>query len=361
MPNSKLFVPPVLMIREYFLRENVVPIIACDNVLASVFREFGIDTRSQDFLKTVSRPDVELVHLQVNHPGARDSFYRIVSDLKRNCETVRVRLWPDGLGNASWGERLDLQYSAEYGNEGIEFVGFFSFGFVHSTTQQLADDFRITTLDYDLLQKAISRSDSIKKIIAPAAEALTQRSSIIIPFRPWCTQRFHGGVYDFGDASDLSKIYSDLIHIANTDGFAGCRIYFRPDERFQAESKTVMDSLRNDFNVMDLSNVYPQWLTLEPLLSVICSRNDSKPFAMISLDSTSFQSVPFLANGRVSAAGYVGARSSSLESVPGGIEFVKRRLTGKVRDFERRYRHFQSLQRVRSVEQVETNLLKVVV
>jgi hypothetical protein len=361
VPNQKAFVPAGLMLREYFLSQGIKPILISGEIAAGVFKEFEVQTHPHAFLRTILQPKVHLVHIQLSSPGTRNSFFTCVNDLSGNCEQITISLWPDGLGNASWGERLDMQYNAEYSNAKIEFDGFFSFGFVHSTTKKLAGDFPIKTLGYELLQKAISNSELIQRIIAPASTLLTQASSIIIPFRPWCTHQFHGGVYDFGNATDLSVIYSDLIHIASRDGFAGSPIYFRPDERFQAESEAVMNSLATEFDIVDLSDLYPQWLTLEPLLSVVCTGKESKPFAMINLDSTSFQSVPFLADKHDLATGYIGACSSSLESVTGGIEFAQDKLTGKIKDFEQRYNHFQVLQRVKSVVRLDANLLRVIV
>ena len=361
-PSSKLFVLPALAIKSFLEDErNEKAFIIASGEAAQIMERLGLGVNDDSCLYSTKSPHVNLVVVQHNSVGTWKRFERLVTGFldANNEERLTVSFWPDGLGNASWGERLDRKYLSEHGVK-IKFREFYSFGFIHTSTARLTNKDAIQLIDYKNLTPIFEENPCIRAILDRASATLQGAAPIcVLPFRPWCTAEFHGGVYNFGSLEGLARIYSELVgEIENCNG-GEVSIVFRPDDRFPAESRCVQDLLQTDRELIDLSGFYPQWLTLEPLLYELYRTGRAARTSMVCLDSTSFQAAPFISDGRHPMQAVIGAKYQTVAAQNGGVDFMTSKLLGKVRDFYRRYHGFMEEGRVKRILRVEESLFIV--
>jgi len=345
-PGAKQFILPCVVLYRWYRRTKSDITIVTNTTNADYYRKLGcIAVTDQIFQELLPDECDEYVFFKHNAVGQFNKFCKVVAHFHASIlsKKVKVSFFPDGFGNAMWGKNYISDYCDEeqISKNMIEVINVFSFGFIHTSTLRQYDASVITVVDYSYLTELIENCQFLKDICIQTLINVDQFTSIVlVPFRPWCTDGFHGGVYDFGDQTVLANIYCNLIenHVTTDKKM----VFFRGDERFPNESSFVFDELNKSYDCLEIDTVkYPKWLTLEPLLYFMITK--FQHISIVNLDSTTFQIVPFLINrldSHCKVSGLIGCENSILSQNSVPDTFKDSKLKVKIKDFKNRYSTF---------------------
>jgi hypothetical protein len=361
-PKAKYFVIPVLMIYEHYKIKGEKALVICDNTMSESFESYGFNefiTTNLFDLKSI-KDSYNLVFFHHNTKVNKDFFINSILSLRQDLTSLNISYMPDGLGNAMYGDGyIDSVKSITSITLFLKHV--FSFGFIHHTVCSTYPEKNIVCLNYSYIEKYLDNTQ-INFNTSQAIDTIKEFNSVVfIPYRPWCTEKFHGGVYDFGSNESLSKIYSSLIEeVKEKYELQNYIVIFRGDSRFRENSNEVFNGISFDNKIM-LDEMISDHVTLEPFIykSLKTTKCD---FYYITLDSTTFQCAPFFyeqAGKNKKMICLVGCHSIFLTSIKGGMEFCNKKLKGKVKDFYSRYESMKNTGFVTSINYVEESCFYV--
>ncbi|AGP83270.1 hypothetical protein I533_16595 [Alteromonas mediterranea MED64] len=341
-PGQRYFVLPIILIYKYYQEQDLPVIVVCEKAKQSMFSEYGFTDLVECAKNYLSSGNRNLVFFQHNTPGSFNAVKKVLEDIVE-FDGIELSLMPDGLGNSMYGESLIDEASKRFEHH-FSLNEVFSFGFVHSTVANRFESEKITCLPikplFELFENVMQKHSFAKL----KTELDSFQNIMLIPYRPWCTKDFHGGVYDIGNAENLAKIYDDLIErLKKHYNLDNVIILFRGDGRYEADSASVYDNLtlKNKINLVDY---LPEEITLEPVIYSILNKCNAD-FQMITLDSTTFQSVPLMCShiANVNAIGSIGCTKDLLEFSERGSHFFTSKLNGKINDFFYRFQSINSI------------------
>lgn len=343
LPSQKLFYLPAVAIYEHYRSQGEHCVIVISEKVVDEARGIhpGFEKIHDVWAHLDGAEEINLVALQHNseiHFKTLKSWMTKINKLSSSID-LTVTLIPDGFGNKFNGNPLPARIEAE--GQSIKIRQYLSFGFTHESISMMKPAAECVQIDLDVLADFFDRSEAIKKMSnLDAFSGLKDRDCIIVPFRPWCTKKFQNGKYDFGSIAELSDLYLKQSKRAEEQlKLENPILVFRPDERFLDESAEVYACLSRHYEAMNTGEIYPQALTLEPLVYYLVSHNFISNACMLCLDSTSFQTVPFLLNGRdnIKLSAFMGAAHSEVGDMTGGEKFLETKLRPKLNDFAERY------------------------
>lgn len=359
VPNAKHFIFPCAMIQKHYQEERaetaflVVP--KSMNPVMSVLGLAHINFDQVDWSEFEDAPNLVFFHhdTDVVYRQFLESVKKVRS--AHSVSDLYVSFFPDGLGNAMRGENYVEQTKKISGaiSNAIRLRDVFSFGFVHDSTRVKFGQSKIAVLSYRYLISVIEGSTYLQQVCSTIIKQCDLNNDVVfVPYRPWATEKFHNGVYSFGNDQQHGRLLAEIVtEIAEDCELSKAQLVYRGDERFKGQSDAVFFELKNSLaqfpnvTVKSIDDDYPDELTLEPILFYFMKKlsSDNK-MCFAVLDSTTFQAVPFL-SGAMHAKGprligYIGARRRSVEKMDGGAQFVNSKLVGKVRDFRGRYEEF---------------------
>lgn len=336
-PGQRYFVLPIILISNYYEEKGENVKVVCSSNEKKMFQEYGYENTIVNMNESICSGERNLVFFQHNTSGALNFFLRTLESVS-NKQLVKVSLMPDGLGNSMYGECF-LEIATRKFDCLFELRDVFSFGFVHSTVAKNFESKKIVCLSLKTLHanfKKVMQSQGFTKL---KSELANVESIILLPYRPWCTKSFHGGVYDFGDASDLARIYSETLRsLVKKYELDNSLVLFRGDERYPNESMQVFEQLEFD-NKINLSLYLSEKITLEPLLHFLTNDINSV-LSVVSLDSTTFQSIPLIKDDTIDKKiiGFLGCPRDLLEYSVESRAFFETKLKGKINDFFHRFK-----------------------
>lgn len=363
-PGAKYFVLPCLMIKSFYESMGESCYIVLVDKQRDYFNIYGVD---KSFLLTECQ-----IHFSEGnnyiffHHGTESIIKRAELFINKIPIDISytVSFMPDALGNAMHGKSyLEVINNIKKRNEKHKVIkDIFSFGFIHSTTLNKFEDEEIINLSYDYMMKIFDDLKENDLVGKDLKSAIKSKNIIFIPYRPWCTKKFHGGVYDFGSPEELAEIYNKLIEsILKENNYEECQIIYRGDSRFKKESQVVFDKI-DHLNKVSIDKLMSDKITLEPFIYYLMKIIDADSnLWFLTLDSTTFQAVPFLNkeknNGNIYSL--FGCPSEYLREIDGGFDFNAKKLRGKINDFYNRYKLFLENDLVTEVEKIEDGFLKV--
>lgn len=281
-----------------------------------------------------------------------NSFYQYFKDnisfmvANNQIDKILVNFIPEGFGNAMWGEsfidRINVDLvEAEYKDK-IKLYQTISYGFKQSYIDNKFPSAEKVVLNYEEVVNAIRENQTLQSIIEKAIRSLKLHKNLLfIPYRPWCTEKFHGGMYNFGTQEHLSEIVLRLVEILDVP--EDSLVLFRPDFRYPTESSHLLTKLSKAFETIELSSeIYPDWISLEPLFQGLLDSEIVSVLNIVNLDSTT--AIPIMFQSDFSSIDKLnilyGCPLRLLKYVDGGEDFYNRKLKGKIRMFSN---HFKPL------------------
>ena len=324
-PPNKTSIWPTILISEFLNTNGYLCRIVSHKNNLHAYNQLGLDVITiNDFYSRDESLISELIFMQHNSTWVFDFFEEVVGSITET-EEIKISFYPDGLGNATWGESF-LEKSEKVG---LQFGRFYSFGFVDRTTSLLFSSEQIEVINYSHLCRFFENNTFLNSLFDSIQPSLIQDESFFIAYRPWCTQSFHGGGYSFGNgASSLLKIYTKIIKLVKEEEQISDEIgiYFRGDNQYVDDCAFLAESFKHNNILFNLDDVYVDYLTLDPLIYFLIREGYKLKF--ISLDSTTFITVPFFVEHlqTQSVEAYFGCDVSCLEALDGGKEFYNKKL-----------------------------------
>lgn len=354
-PNAKYFALPVIMIYEHYSALQEESLIVANAELLSSIKSYGNfysqDISSFDF--NIIDSSSNLIFFCHNTNTNKEFFRKTITEAQKNSHQFKVSYMPDGLGNSMLGGDY-IGDAKEYSTASIELRDVFSFGFIHYSTASQHPKEKIVCLSYKLFEKYLDQR-YFENLFEPILNSMNSYAAIIfIPYRPWCTKKFHGGVYDFGSTKELSEIYTELItEISIRYRLNNYLVLYRGDSRFAQESLETYNQIQAP-NKIRLDPLIPKDITLEPFIYKSIKKIKSN-FHFITLDSTTFQCIPFMnfsAENKLISCDF-GCPQKILFNKNGGQDFHNRKLKGKIKDFSDRYSSFKQAGLISNIENIE--------
>ena len=367
-PSGKHFLLPALMIKNYYKAlGNRCYICASGDVyrgLKELKEDCLLDANLFDPKQFVGQGSINAVFWYHNTDYAISIFKSVSSKLASFCSDFFISFFPDGFGNAMWGGALRKECEASGLSAAVRSI--FAFGFVHETTKKVFFDLedRIQVLSFSLLLDVCKNYMGLSSYIASIGSVFNvSRPAVLVPYRPWCSSDFHGGIYDFGAELDLSRVYSQLYRIF---GATESVFYYRGFD--DAHSSRVFNHIDNIDAKVSLDGLFPSWLTLDPILVWLISTMQGS-LQLITLDSTTFQIVPFLRAALAerdlptapTVEALIGCPESLFDEIFGASDFLHRKLRGKIADFRVRYEGFRRVGLVSELQSIDSSCFRVLI
>jgi len=330
LPWAKTFVYPSLMLINHLntLGEEVKIIATEANFdLLDLLNVSYIKYDEINYLKEI-QPFDNLIFFQNNTKEQKNDF---ITSIYRACrqffyDPYYISFIPDGLANIYSGPSLMDYIDDSLFN--LKLKNIYSFGFQHHTAVDLFPYDNHVLIDYkNLILSLDNRETDI--IINNFTNHINTNNIIFIPFRPWCTDSFWSGAYNFGDTNTVGKLYNELIEQIKSKNSEDFQIFFRPDPRYLIESLKAFELIDHQNKVLIDDKDYPFYLPLEPLLHGFFTNNliEGKKFSyyFISLDSSTFNTFAALIgfyDSKVSKlASFYGAPQKILANEKNGLNF----------------------------------------
>jgi hypothetical protein len=339
VPDIKYFVLPCIMLKNWFEKQEKDAVLIVKKGLEGTFNQLDIN-----FISLSSFNEIKVLendHFIFLHHGIEQVYNFFESIISQSKYTeINVSFLPDGLGNAMWGTSFIDRYNNTSNKIKVNLIHAFNFGFEHGSAIKKFG--QVTTVDYSYLTDFLDSNSYLIELCSKVIKEMNlSEHNVILPYRPWCTKSFHDGIYDIGDNKYLAEIYLKQLDLIGTDKVES-KVYFRGDSRFNSECKEVLSTINSSVSCTEIGASYPSWLTLEPLIYFLLKQNKSYNF--ITLDSTTFQAIPFLNKSNQSeVTAVIGCPYSLLDINPITIEFTKKKLNNKIKDFKQRYELFDKI------------------
>jgi hypothetical protein len=330
------------MVKKWFEEKGEKADLVVPTGMQSSFEKLSVEfITSTEFNKREHEEKDNYIFFHHGNEGTYNFFIDIVTGVVKKSENknLNVSFLPDGLGNTMWGESFIDRYNAKNSESSVKLLYAFGFGFEHETTLKKFGS--VTNVEYSYLTDFL---DTNKYLVELCENVINEMdlgdSNVILPYRPWCTSSFHGGVYDIGDNKYLANIYLELLKIISISNEQP-KVFFRGDTRYPVDCGEIFKAINDSIPCSEIGSDYPTWLTLEPLMYFLLNKN--KVYNFLVLDSTTFQAVPFLMNNSQSeVAAVIGCPTTLLSLSPVGGEFINRKLKYKINDFKNRFELFNS-------------------
>jgi hypothetical protein len=343
--NHVILAPPVktdtvtcLAIANWLESRNELVTIIAKSTHSKFFDELSIsyytDIQIAKGLELSGELTLYCLHATNYYTYFKGILMHLVSNSK--IKSISLCFMPEGFGNAMWGERFTDRLALEpFDLSKVRLTQTISYGFKQYYIEKKFPDAKKIVLNYSTVVRAINSSGALTKLTSKALDQLKPKFDILfIPFRPWCTDSFHKGMYSFGDSDTLSRI---TINMLLDSGISGQdRIYFRPDIRFSPESDYLLQKLNERFSSIQIdSEIYPEWLSLEPLFNSLLNHSEVFSITILNYDSTTAIPAIFLAaESKIRRFRAIfGCKRKLLEDTEGGIEFYNRKLKPKITMF----------------------------
>ncbi|NNU16760.1 hypothetical protein HK107_10555 [Parvularcula sp. ZS-1/3] len=333
----------VLAIRDKRTADGEDCRIVCRASVAKVLSAWGLEHGTDFVLLTELRAEADeskSVELITHHHA--DSVTELEETLEvHGFEKISVSFFADGFTNflvhkEAIADFLKRQHSLRPGS--IIF-----FDRVNEKALDHLPDFDIEVLSASHLQALMQHdvaSSSAKRALEMITPSVGENGALLLVMRPWGSSTFHSGKFLLDDPVETaSRMMQKLVDAINRHEGVARTVILRPDNRAPEFMARVVEHLRDRLkqeSIVFPEEVWPEWMTLEPLLLSLPDDALGPPFIVASLDSTA--SLPFL-EVRKGRTHYLGLPDSAL-AASGDEEFAKG-TAARVRNLERHVRYIR--------------------
>jgi hypothetical protein len=254
----------------------------------------------------------------------------------KNITKINLNFFPEGFGNAMWGEKFTDRIEKDFEIvDKIHLDKIISYGFKQNYIDKKFPTAKKLIINYEHIISAMESNKILMEIVSKALNSLDlKKELIIIPFRPWCTKSFHGGMYNFGSRDEFNELVVQLLSRIEINPKS--KILFRSDSRYKKESSYLFDFLSETFDTQEITDdIFPSWVSLEPLFHGIINNKKVESVKVINFDSTT--SIPLVFQSALSSINSLlisfGCPKSILSGIKGGEDFYDRKLRSKIKMF----------------------------
>lgn len=359
---TRAFLFPAEVTRRHISKKNE----NCEIIVAKnskpLLDYFGINNLSYESFFPHVQPGANLIFF---HSGESEPIAQILFEVSKRVplDNISISLLPDGFGNAHCGGYLlDELNKRNHELNNLTLFKVYSFGFIHKYSLRDIPLEKREVINYSHLRDFLEKNPALQKFYSAIDSSLNYDSDIIfIPYRPWCTEEFHKGKYLIGDQNFLAEIYNQIIElIINNENLERPTILIRGDYRYKKYYEKLLLSLDKFQSFINIDNFYPEDYSLEPFLFHLSRRASSRKIFHLTLDSNSFQPIPYLIERleRCHQKAYIGCLKEFFNTSRVPTQELERVLKIKIQDFHIRHKNLIIENKLSSTSKLSEHLLK---